>query len=277
MIDGGTELIAHLGYPTRTFTAPLIYNPYFASVGVNAVVVPMGLTAGNFAAVFRALFTLVNLRGALVTMPHKATTLALVDDASPRAQIAGACNVVLRRRDGTLLGDMFDGEGFVRAVLAKGRTIAGARALVVGCGGVGAAIAAALMAAGIARLGLVDIDRAAADRLAARLAAHDPTLALAVGDEDPQGCDLVVNATPLGMTEDDPLPLAVERVAPSSLVADVVLAPAMTRLLRAASAKGCAIQVGTDMLFEQIPACLDFFGLPVATAATLRTVARLSP
>ena len=77
-------------------------------------------------------------------MPHKVTTTHLVDEITTTARIAGACNAVLRRPDGSLLGDMFDGAGFVRGVERKGRRIAGARALVVGCGGVGSAIAASL-------------------------------------------------------------------------------------------------------------------------------------
>ena len=96
----------------------------------------------------RALFKLTNIRGALVTMPHKIATIALMDAVSATARIAGACNAILRRPDGTLVGDMFDGEGFVRGVLRKGRRVAGARALVVGAGGVGSAIAASLAAAG---------------------------------------------------------------------------------------------------------------------------------
>jgi shikimate 5-dehydrogenase len=149
MIDGNSILIAHLGYPTHSFKAPLIYNPYFVSIGVNAVVVPMGVEADAYPAAIAALFRLTNIRGALVTMPHKVTTVALMDELSTASRIAGACNAILLRPDGTLLGDMFDGEGFVRGVKRQGRAIAGARALVVGSGGVGSAIAASLADAGV--------------------------------------------------------------------------------------------------------------------------------
>ena len=121
MIDGNTILIAHLGYPTKSFKAPMIYNPYFESIGFNAVVVPMGVRADDYPACLRTLSRLTNLRGALVTMPHKVTTVGLVDEVSTAAQIAGACNAILLRPDGSLLGDMFDGEGFVRGMLRKGR------------------------------------------------------------------------------------------------------------------------------------------------------------
>ena len=110
MIDGHTILLAHLGYPTATFKAPMIYNPYFEQIGVNAVVVPMGVRSEPYPAVFASLFQLENIRGALVTMPHKVTTVGLLDEVTPTVRIAGACNAVLRREDGSLLGDLFEVE-----------------------------------------------------------------------------------------------------------------------------------------------------------------------
>ena len=62
MIDGETILIAHLGYPTKSFRAPMIYNPYFEKIGLNAVVMPMGVKAENYAEVLKALFQLTNIR-----------------------------------------------------------------------------------------------------------------------------------------------------------------------------------------------------------------------
>jgi shikimate dehydrogenase len=170
---------------------------------------------------------------------------------------------------------MFDGEGFVRGVLRKGRRVAGARALVVGAGGVGSAIAASLARAGVAELSLFDAYPLAAEQLAARLREHYPDLALRIGANDPAGCDIVVNATPLGMKDGDPLPLDVSRLSPESFVGEVVMASEITPFLAAARARGCGIQIGTDMLFEQIPAYLEFFGLPTTTPEDLRAVARL--
>ncbi|RYY92649.1 MAG: hypothetical protein EOO24_28550, partial [Comamonadaceae bacterium] len=119
-IDGHTELIAHLGFPTHAFKAPLIYNPYFASIGVNAVVMPMGCRAETFPQVLRAVFTLDNVRGALITMPHKIAVVDLLDAVTDTVKVAGACNAVRRDAAGRLVGDMFDGEGFVRGLLRKG-------------------------------------------------------------------------------------------------------------------------------------------------------------
>jgi shikimate dehydrogenase len=275
LINGDTELIAHLGFPTHAFKAPLIYNPYFESVGVNAVVVPMGCKPDAFAEVLRYLFRLENIRGALITMPHKVSTVGLLDEVTRTARVAGACNAVKRLPDGRLVGDMFDGEGFVRGVRRKGLVLAGARALVVGCGGVGSAIAASLAAADVVELALFDVQDASALALAQRLRTEYPQLKVTTGSKDPAGFDLVVNGTPLGMNPGDPLPVDVERLSPQTFVGEVVMRTEMTAFLSAAQARGCRVQIGSDMLFEMIPAYLEFFGYPTATADQLRTVARL--
>ena len=201
----------------------MICNPYFEKIGVNAVVMPMGVKAEAYPTSYRRSSRLTNIRGALITMPHKVATLALMDELSVTAKIAGACNAILLRPDGTLLGDMFDGEGFVRGMHRKGREAKGARALVVGSGGVGSAIAASLAGAGVSGLGLFDMNMAAADSLAGRLRLHYPDLPLEIGSKDAAGYDIVVNATPIGMSDDDPLPIEVDRIASSAFVGEVVL------------------------------------------------------
>jgi shikimate dehydrogenase len=276
MISGRTAVIAHLGYPTESFTAPMIYNPWFERRGLDAVVVPMGVRADDYPAFLRLLFRLSNVRGALVTMPHKTTTAALLDEVSLAVQIAGSCNAILRRADGSLYGDMFDGEGFVRGARRKGFAFAGAACLIVGAGGVGSAIAASIAARQPRRLALCDIRRDAAAALAARLRRHYPDLPVETCDNDPAGYDLVVNATPLGMRPDDPLPFDPQRLAPQAFVGEVVLSAEATPLVRAAAARGCRCQVGTDMLFEQIPAYLEFFGYGAATPDELRATARIA-
>lgn len=276
MISGTTELIAHLGLPTEAFRSPVIYNPWFEAKGIDARVVPMGCGPEDYPALLPLLFRLTNVRGALVTMPHKVTTVGLLDEASPAVRICNACNAVRRDPDGRLLGDMFDGEGFVRGMLRKGRNAAGASALVVGCGGVGSAIAASLARAGVVRLGLYDMRPAAAEDLVARLSEHYPETAILTGSNDPAGWDIVVNATPLGMKPGDPMPLDVDRIHPASFVGEVVMKQAETPFLAAARRRGCLTQIGADMLFEQIPAYLEFFGFPAATADELRRGSKLT-
>ncbi len=276
MISGQTKLIAHLGYPTTSFKAPLIYNPYFESRGIDAVVVPMGCKAEDYPSFLHHVFRLSNILGALVTMPHKVTTVALLDDVLTTARVAGSCNAVRLSADGRLQGYMFDGEGFVRGALRKGQEIAGKRVLVVGAGGVGSAIAASLAKAGASEIAVTDSFEPMMNGLAARLEENYPDLRVLTGSNDPKGFDIVVNATPLGMKPGDPLPMDVSRIAPETFVGEVVMTQEITPFLAAARERGCRFQVGTDMLFEQIPAYLEFFGLPTTTAEELRDVARIS-
>ena len=275
MISGKTKLIAHIGYPTETFKAPLIYNPWFESRRIDAVVMPLGVKSEDYVAALAVIRRFTNFHGALVTMPHKVTTVALVDETTTTVKIAGSCNAILKQPDGTLLGDMFDGAGFVRGVKRKGLRLSGASCLVVGAGGVGCAIAASLAAEGPAAITLFDINARAAEQLASRLREHYPKISVRLGSSDPAGYTLVVNATPLGMKPDDPLPFDVTRLAATTWVGEVVMKQEITPMLAAAKARGCAFVVGTDMLFEMIPAYLEFFGFGTTSPDDLRAVAHV--
>jgi shikimate dehydrogenase len=275
MITGETKLIAHVGYPTTTFKSPMIYNPWFERRGVNAVVMPMGVRSQDFASAFPQICRFTNFHGALITMPHKVAVMAMLDEVSTAVNVAGSCNAVKRGEDGRLIGDMFDGEGFVRGVKRNGGSIAGKRVLVVGSGGVGSAIAASCAAAGAEEIGLYDVHSATAEALADRLRQNYRKLKVTVGSNDPAGFGLVVNATPLGMKPGDPMPMDISHLSPSTFVGEVVLKAETTAFLAAAKERGCPTQVGVDMLFEQIPAYLEFFGFPATTADELREFAQI--
>ncbi len=275
MINGDTQIIAHVGYPTTTFKSPMIYNPWFERRGVNAAVVPLGVRREDFARAFPEICRFTNFHGALITMPHKVSVIALLDEVSTAVKVAGSCNAVRRTDDGRLIGDMFDGEGFVRGVARNGGSLGGRRLLVVGCGGVGSAIAASAAAAGAAEIALYDVDAASMEGLGDRLMQNYPRLKVSRRSNDPSGFDVVVNATPLGTYPGDPMPLDVSRLMPATFVAEVVMKHETTAFLAAAQAQGCRTQVGVDMLFEQIPAYLEFFGFPAATPAELREVAQV--
>ena len=276
MISGRTSLIAHLGSPTESFKAPMIYNPWFERKGIDSVVVPMGVRAQDYPAFLRLLFRISNVHGALVTMPHKAATVALLDQASPAVRVAGSCNAILRRDDGSLYGDMFEGEGFARGARRKGFEIAGADCLVVGAGGVGSAIAASIADRRPRLLALFDTRRDAAEALAGR----------GVGDRTAAGhrpasraASRCTAAPPIrGPCGRDPRqrPGRLCSRGQRAFVGEVVLSAEMTPLLRAAAVRGCRYLVGTDMLFEQIPAYLEFFGYGATTTEELRAAARVS-
>jgi shikimate dehydrogenase len=123
---------------------------------------------------------------------------------------------------------------------------------------------------------LFDVNAASAQALADRLRQHYPAIEVRCGSNDPADHDMVVNATPMGMNEGDPLPMDVSRIAPAAFVGEVVMRTEITAFLKAAQDRGCRVQVGSDMLFEQIPAYLEYFGFATTTAENLRKVAQLA-
>jgi shikimate dehydrogenase len=276
VIRGTTRLIALFGDPIAPVKAPMIYNPYFEARGIDAVVVPMGVAAADYAVALRTVFRLTNALGAIITMPHKRSTVGMLDELSPRVVAAGSCNAIMRRADGALVGDLFDGLGFVKGLVRNGFRVTGASCLVVGAGGVGAAIAVALAAAGVRKLVICDVATSHAAAVIGRLREHHPEVEAHTGPHDPAGFDLVVNASPLGMAPGDPLPVDTSRLEPTAFVGEVVMQPEVTPLLAAARQRGCRTQAGVEMLFEQIPLYLEFFGLGQASSDELRAVARLT-
>ena len=208
-------------------------------------------------------------------MPHKVSTVAMLDEVSTAVQVCGACNAVRKEADGRLVGDMFDGQGFVQGLARKGRPVQGASALIIGSGGVGSAIAVAMADAGVGRLALYDTRPDATEQLSSRLQQFFPTLPINLGLNDPSGFEIVVNATPMGMEPGDPLPIDVGQISPDAMVGEVVMKQEVTPFVLAARERGCMTQIGTDMLFEQIPAYLEFLRLPTTSAENLRSLSRI--
>lgn len=261
MIRGSTRLIVMLGTPLFRVRAPTLFSAYFENVNVDAVMVPMEVV-DDYASFVRRLLQVSNVVGAMVTFPYK-RSIEVLDSCSPAVEVAQACNVIVRKPDGTLFGDIFDGVGFVSGLERAGFRCEGARALLVGSGGAGAAIAAALIDAGVSNLGIHNRNRATALAVLDRLKKYAGSSPVRIewADGDPQGYDLIVNSTPLGMNASDPLPIDVTRLSPGATVADIVMGQE-TPLLRAAAVRGCRTQPGTKMLFEQVSSVSQFWGYP---------------
>lgn len=262
-ILGTTRVFMVLGDPIAQVQAPQVFNALFRRHGVDAVLVPAHVRPPQFGDFVRHVMTASNIDGLWLTIPHKPAGLEVVTHCHRAGRLAGAVNAVRRRADGALEGALFDGEGFVKALRHHGFEPAGRRALLVGAGGAGAAIAVALVDAGVATLVLHDLgDRA--DVLAARLAqgsAEGSTTLVVADSADPAGFDLVINATPLGLRPGDPLPFDAARLDAGATVVDILMKHAPTPLLQACRARGVTAHPGFEMLVQQVPDYLDFFGL----------------
>lgn len=241
-LDGSTRVHIIVGDPIAQVKSPGGITAAFAREGLNAVLVPAHVVPGELSAFIQGASLARNLDGIVVTVPHKFAAYGLCATATERARFLEAVNVMRRNADGSWHGDMVDGLGCVQSLTSGGCDLSGKRALLVGSGGAGTAIAQALLEAGVRELAIHDADAARRDRLLERLGGR-----AAVGTDDPYGYDLAVNATPAGMRPEDPLPLRAERLESSCWVADAITAPEITPLLQAARSRGCSTRTGLDM------------------------------
>ncbi len=253
-LSGATRIHFIVGDPIAQAKSPEGLTRVFAERKVDAVCVPMQVPTGEFDAFMTAARRVLNVDGIVITVPHKFAAARHCDTLSERARLLGAVNVMRREPDGRWAGDMTDGVALVAALRAAGFDPRDRRALVVGAGGAGSAVGLALVEAG-ADVCVCDVDIGRRDDLVKRLAARGTA---AAGSSDPRGFDLVVNATPMGMGADDPLPVDAEKIAPQAFVADLVTKPVVTALLAAARRRGARIVTGEDMFRPQADILADY-------------------
>lgn len=245
-LSGATRLYIIVGDPIAQVKSPAGMTAAFNARGHDGILVPVQVGSADLGDLLAVARRLKNLGGVVVTVPHKFACFSHCAAASERATFIGSVNIMRQCAEGGWYGDIVDGLGFVGAAVNAGFAPVGKRALLVGAGGAGSAIALALIDAGVAELAIHDADVARRDALIARLNALDRGKAM-VGSTDPAGFDLVGNATPMGMKEGDPLPLDAAKLAPSTHVGCVITQPAVSPLIAAARAAGCPTSTGIEM------------------------------
>lgn len=259
-ITGSTQVFMIIGDPIAQVRAPEVFNHVFREAGVDAVLVPAWIRETDVAAFVYTTFEMQNMGGMLVTIPHKAAVISTLSRCDRLAQVAGAVNAIRRAENGTLDGAFFDGLGFVSGLDHYGIAYRGRRVLIVGSGGSASAIAASLADQGAAHIALFDPVPGKAADLAQRVQAAFGTPVIAAGSSDAAGFDLVINATPLGMKADDPLPFDVGRLESHAAVLDILMKNQPTPLVRAVRSRGQQAEPGFEMLIQQTPYYLEFFG-----------------
>ncbi|MGF6933985.1 shikimate dehydrogenase [Paraburkholderia sp. UCT70] len=258
-ITGRTRLYGLVGDPLTAARSPQLLNQLFIEQRADAVCIPFGVKAEDLSAFVAGARAIGNLSGMLVTMPHKQRMLAFVDELHPTARQVGALNVIRCEEDGRWVGAIFDGLGCVLGMQWEGNHPANKSVLLVGAGGAGRAIAFAVASAGARTLTISDVDGHRAGDLAKSVAAETGCITHA-GPPDPHGFEIVINATPLGMNRNDAIPVNPERLAPGTIVVDIINAPEPTPLRRAAQARGCRTQDGGPMHEGQALHALRFLG-----------------
>jgi shikimate dehydrogenase len=272
-VSGTTDVYLIVGDPVEQVRAPESFNLIFARLGIDAVLVPAQVRPADLDGFVRTVLKAPNIKGLWVAIPHKAPITRVLDHCSAPGRIAGAVNGVRRNADGSLEGGLFDGAGFAASLDWFGIPWAGKRALVIGAGGGASAIGVALaragerggqagagQLAGCAEVAFYDPVPGKAAEVAARIDAAAPARVHAVDSNDPEGFDLVVNASPLGLQTTDPMPCDVSRMSPHAALVDILMKNQPTPVVRAARARGLVAQPGFEMMIQQTHLYLEFFG-----------------
>ncbi|MEB3168471.1 MAG: shikimate dehydrogenase [Synechococcaceae cyanobacterium] len=305
-ISGATALVGVLGDPVRHSLSPAMHNAALRALGLDWVYLALPVSAAGLESALRAL-ELLDCRGLNVTLPHKPAACGLAAELSPLARRLGAVNTLVRRPQGGWFGTNTDVAGFLAPLQVPGENWSGRRAVVLGTGGSARAVLAGLLELGLERITLAGRrpeplaallaacqrwqEDAASPLPATRMEAvawQEPGASAGADDELTtalQGCQLLVNTTPVGMASGGD-PLAVQRspLTRSQLdqldgatVYDLIYTPRPTALLDQAMARGCRGLDGLEMLVQQGAAALRLWsGREEVPVAAMRQAALAS-
>ncbi|MCS5721578.1 hypothetical protein N1028_01965 [Herbiconiux sp. CPCC 203407] len=264
MIDGNTRTVLVAADPVAHLRTPQALNEIWEAEGRDLITVPAQVTPHHLADFVAGMRANASVCGAVITVPHKQSIAALCDDLLPQATIVGAVNVVRRESDGTLVGETFDGLGFVHGLRSAGIDPTGMRVVILGAGGAASAVAVALLEAGVRRLDVHNRTASRAIDLADRLRGEHPDRDVGTGLGHLADADLVVNATSSGLNAADRSPLPGAAFPAAAIAADVVISDRPTPFLAAAAGRGLRLHGGHHMLVGQIRLIADFLtGIPV--------------
>lgn len=260
---GATRVIGLIADPIAQARAPGMLNALLESRGLlgPCVMVPLHFSPAALPGFIAALKTMHNLAGCVVSMPYKAMVADHLDALTPEGRLVGAVNLIRRDPDGQLTGTALDGEGMVAGLMKAGWRVEGADCLLAGAGGAAAAIAFALAKHGCRSLAIINRTADRAEALAGRVRAAFPKVRATCGIDPMAGFDIAINGTSLGMQAGDVLPFDPAVIERSSLVAECVIAPEMTALLKTAQTHGRAIHTGVPMLAAQLEMMLEFMNI----------------
>ena len=261
-----------MGDPIGHSLSPRLHSFWLKKHGIDGTYEPFLVKPEDLKTALKSLHKR-NIKGVNLTIPHKEAAMEFLDEIDDKARKIGAINTVIVKEDGRLLGTNTDGDGFYNHLKqsstfkAEGRT-----AVIIGAGGAARAVLSVLLDAGILKITLVNRTKSRAENLQKILG--DKRIKIADWSDRAsilKKCDLLVNATSLGMIGQPDLDLDLKFLPPSSIVYDIIYTPLQTNLLKEAKLKGCQTTDGLGMLLHQ--ACGGFkawFGIAPKVDKELR-------
>jgi shikimate dehydrogenase len=252
-LTGKTAVYGIVGFPVRHSLSPLMQTAAFESVGIDAVYVPFEVSPDELDVAVNGLRAL-GVKGFNVTVPHKEGVAELVDFLEGDAEFLGAVNTV-KNEGGQLTGYNTDAEGFLRSLQEEGVELEGKKALVFGAGGAAKAVGYALLKGGVKFLHLVNRNFSKAKAVGELLSKRGNVLVYPLKESVVETLlgevDVIVNATSVGLREDDPHLFDYSLIPQGAVVVDIIYSPAETPLLKAARQKGAKTVNGLGMLVHQ--------------------------
>jgi shikimate dehydrogenase len=258
---GKTHLFMLIADPVAHVRAAQFVNPIFEKKGLDAFLMPVHVRAADLADVVPRLAKLGNVKGLIVTIPHKETMAQLCSELGPNARVVGAVNAVRIEAGGRLVGEMFDGKGLIATARANDIGYTGRRVLILGAGGAGRAVAFAMAREGAGEIAIHNRTASRAEKLVADIKAAVPKANVRIAAADARNIDLVVNCTSVGLHAGDAPPLDPTTMAAKTDLIDII-AVRETELMQAARAKGCKVVGGRPMVELQLDAQIAFIGMP---------------
>ncbi len=245
-VSGKTRITGIFGYPIEHTLSPAMHNAAFQELGLDNCYIPFKVDPKDLPDAVMAIRSL-NLLGVNITIPHKEKVLPLLNEVNEEAQFIGAVNTIVNK-DGFLTGYNTDGRGFMSSLTEHGISAEGKNIVIIGTGGAARAVSYYLSEKA-SQLSLFDIEPVKAKNLTDDLKMIRDNINLLESIDDIGKPDIIVNATPLGMKPDDPLPLNPDLITSEMTICDLVYKN--TKLLQEADKKGAKNIDGSGMLLWQ--------------------------
>jgi len=261
---GTTKIYGCIADPIDHVKAPTLFTSLFKSKNIDAVMIPLHVSSINLDNLIETLKSINNFHGMTVTIPHKSAVVKLCNFLDPEAEITQAVNWIKFDDNRKLIGNNFDGKGFVNGFLKKKYTFVNKIVCLFGAGGAAVAIACSIANEGIKELKLVNRNVNKAIELKKRLNSLNKDLKISIfftNDYKINDCDIIINATSLGLNKNDKLPFEINSSPTNCIIADIIMQPEETELLKQAKSIGRPIHYGKDMIKSQIDLVGGFLNL----------------
>ena len=262
---GSTKIYGCIADPIDHVKAPTIFTSIFKEKKIDAIMVPIHVNKSNLENVISSLKAIENFEGMTVTIPHKISVTNLCDHLEPDAEFTQSVNWIKFNKDRKLIGNNFDGQGFIKGFKSKNFLIKNKRVCIFGAGGAAISIACSLAKEQIKSLKIINRDINKAKELLKKTKLLDKDLCIEAGGNN-EDCllsdfDIIINSTSLGLFKNDKLPFDVTKTSPQSVIADIIMQPSETELLKRAKDLGRSVHYGKYMLESQVDLVGSFLDL----------------